>query len=37
MKKFWKENKEDLSTLFWACITFACMFASCQVWMLLGD
>lgn len=30
MKKFWKENKEDLST-------FACMFASCQVWMLLGD
>lgn len=37
MKKFWKENKEDLITLFWTCVTFACMFASCQVWMLLGD
>lgn len=30
MKNSGKENKEDLST-------FACMFASCQVWMLLGD
>lgn len=37
MKKFWKENKEDFETLFWTCITFASMFISCQVWMLLGD
>lgn len=31
MKNFWKENKEDLNMLFWTCVTFACMFASCQV------
>lgn len=37
MKKFWRENKEDLNTLFWTFVTFACMFVSCQVWMLLGD
>lgn len=37
MKKFWRENKEDIETLFWTCITFALMFASCQLLLLLGD
>ena len=37
MKKFWRENKEDLNTIFWTIVTFACMFASCQVWLLLVD
>lgn len=37
MKKFWRENKEDISTLFWTIVTFAFMFVSCQVWFLLGD
>lgn len=37
MKKFWKENKEDIEMFFWTCVTFACMFACCQVWLLLED
>ena len=33
MKKFCKRNKEDVKTIFWAVITFACLFATC----LIGD
>lgn len=36
MKKF-GENKDDIETFFWTCITFALMFASCQLFLLLGD
>lgn len=37
MKKFWKENKQDLIDLAWTFATFGLFFVTCQVWLLLGD
>lgn len=37
MKKFWRENKDDIETFFWTCIAFGFMFVACQLFLLLGD